>query len=426
MGELAEIVGGGTPDTNNPAYWDGDIDWYSPAELGEQIYADASQRKITREGYKNSSAKMLPADKTILFTSRAGIGTTAILRRSACTNQGFQSLVLGDEVNVYFLYSTSGHIKAYAESKASGSTFLEISGKQLAEMELMLPDRGEQDAIGGFFASLDNLITLHQRKYDQLAVLKKALLDKMFPRDGSAVPEVRFAGFTDPWEQRKLGELTKEIRRVEPDSDAPVMMISTPADGFIYQSQHYAFDNTGESLKKYICLHKGEMAYNHGASRLRPYGSSFVLKEEQARVPFVYHCYEVLDDDPDFISLQLNLDSMQLQLRKLISSGARMDGLLNISYEEYMSLVLLVPDVEEQRRISRLLASLNNLITLHQRKRTKRRYCGSLLGNSVSWEKWARLTVALLERQKKTLAMATLVSSLTRTSSITLSRIRQG
>ena len=170
LGELAEIVGGGTPDTNNPAYWDGDIDWYSPAELGEQIYADASQRKITREGYENSSAKMLPADKTILFTSRAGIGTTAILRRSACTNQGFQSLVLGDEVNVYFLYSMSGHIKAYAESKASGSTFLEISGKQFAEMELMLPGRGEQDAIGGFFASLDNLITLHQRKLIDYAV----------------------------------------------------------------------------------------------------------------------------------------------------------------------------------------------------------------------------------------------------------------
>ena len=84
LGEVAEIIGGGTPDTNNPNYWDGDIDWYSPAELGEQIYADASQRRITREGYENSSAKMLPADKTILFTSRAGIGTTAILRRSAC------------------------------------------------------------------------------------------------------------------------------------------------------------------------------------------------------------------------------------------------------------------------------------------------------------------------------------------------------
>ena len=243
-----------------------------------------------------------------------------------------------------------------------------VNAQEYSDFELPLPSQPEQKQIGSLLHGLDNLITLHQRKYDQLAVLKKALLDKMFPRDGASVPEIRFVGFTDPWEQRKLGELTKEIRRVEPDSDAPVMMISTPADGFIYQSQHYAFDNTGESLKKYICLHKGEMAYNHGASRLRPYGSSFVLKEEQARVPFVYHCYEVLDDDPDFISLQLNLDSMQLQLRKLISSGARMDGLLNISYEEYMSLVLLVPDVEEQRRISRLLASLNNLITLHQRK----------------------------------------------------------
>jgi type I restriction enzyme S subunit len=164
LGELSEIVGGGTPDTNNPDYWDGDIDWYSPAELGEQVYADTSQRRITREGYENSSAKMLPAGRTILFTSRAGIGTTAILRRSACTNQGFQSLVLRDEVNIYFVYSMSARIKAYAESKASGSTFLEISGKQLAEMELMLPNRAEQDAIGDFFTSLDNLITLHQRK----------------------------------------------------------------------------------------------------------------------------------------------------------------------------------------------------------------------------------------------------------------------
>lgn len=110
---------------------------------------------------------MLPAGRTILFTSRAGIGTTAILRRSACTNQGFQSLVLRDEVNIYFVYSMSARIKAYAESKASGSTFLEISGKQLAEMELMLPNRAEQDAIGDFFTSLDNLITLHLREPPQ-------------------------------------------------------------------------------------------------------------------------------------------------------------------------------------------------------------------------------------------------------------------
>ena len=180
LGDIAEIIGGGTPDTNNPSYWDGDIDWYSPAELGEQIYAIGSRRRITKEGYKNSSAKLLPANKTILFTSRAGIGTTAILCKSACTNQGFQSLVINDNTDLYFIYSMSSRIKDFAISKASGSTFLEISGKQLATMNLFLPQLNEQRKIGQYFKSLDNLITLHQRKLNALKKIKSALLEKMF------------------------------------------------------------------------------------------------------------------------------------------------------------------------------------------------------------------------------------------------------
>ena len=180
LSDVAEIIGGGTPDTNNPSYWDGDIDWYSPAELGEQIYTIGSRRRITKEGYKNSSAKLLPANKTILFTSRAGIGTTAILCRSACTNQGFQSLVISDNTDLYFIYSMSSRIKDFAISKASGSTFLEISGKQLATMSLFLPQLNEQRKIGQYFKSLDNLITLHQRKLDALKKIKSALLEKMF------------------------------------------------------------------------------------------------------------------------------------------------------------------------------------------------------------------------------------------------------
>lgn len=161
--DIAEIVGGGTPDTNNSNYWDGDIDWYAPAELGNNIYAESSTRKITQAGFDSCSTKMLPADKTILFTSRAGIGNTAILRHSACTNQGFQSLVIGD-ADVYFVYSMSERIKKWAEEKASGSTFLEISGRQLETMPVNLPSLVEQQAIGSFFSHLDTLITLHQRK----------------------------------------------------------------------------------------------------------------------------------------------------------------------------------------------------------------------------------------------------------------------
>ena len=179
LGEIAEIVGGGTPDTNNSNYWDGDIDWYAPAELGNNIYAESSTRKITQAGFDSCSTKMLPADKTILFTSRAGIGNTAILRHSACTNQGFQSLVIGD-ADVYFVYSMSERIKKWAEEKASGSTFLEISGRQLETMPVNLPSLVEQQAIGSFFSHLDDLITLHQRKLELLQNIKKSLLDKMF------------------------------------------------------------------------------------------------------------------------------------------------------------------------------------------------------------------------------------------------------
>lgn len=162
LGDVATIVGGGTPSTNNDAYWDGDIDWYSPAELGEQVYADRSVRRITQAGYDSCSATLLPAGKTILFTSRAGIGNTAILRRSACTNQGFQSLVVNDDTDVHFVYSMTDRIKRFAEQKASGSTFLEISGKGLAAGEFAFPSKDEQTAIGSMFKQLDHLITLHQ------------------------------------------------------------------------------------------------------------------------------------------------------------------------------------------------------------------------------------------------------------------------
>ncbi len=180
LGDVATIVGGGTPSTNNDAYWDGDIDWYSPAELGEQVYADRSVRRITQAGYDSCSATLLPAGKTILFTSRAGIGNTAILRRSACTNQGFQSLVVNDDTDVYFVYSMTDRIKKFAEQKASGSTFLEISGKGLAAGEFAFPSKDEQTAIGSMFKQLDHLITLHQRKLELLRNTKKSLLERMF------------------------------------------------------------------------------------------------------------------------------------------------------------------------------------------------------------------------------------------------------
>ena len=165
LGELAEIVGGGTPSTSVDSYWDGDIDWYAPAEIGEQIYLESSQRKITEEGLTKSSAKILPIG-TVLFTSRAGIGKTAILLKEGCTNQGFQSIVPNKEkLDSYFIFTRSEELKRYGETVGAGSTFVEVSGKQMANMELMMPKTmPEQQQIGEYFANLDHLITLHHHE----------------------------------------------------------------------------------------------------------------------------------------------------------------------------------------------------------------------------------------------------------------------
>ena len=269
-------------------------------------------------------------------------------------------------------YDTNNWHKEVAERAAEGARnhgLLNISAEDFFDTELKIP-RGvrEQEKIGELLKTLDRLITLHQRKYDKLVNIKKAMLEKMFPKEGAKVPEIRFKGFTNDWEQRKLGEIASPISRNDPESNAPVMMI-TASNGFIEQSDRYAFNNAGASLKKYILLNNGELAYNHGASKLRPYGSCFTLtKCENARIPFVYHCFSVSNNDAEFVASELNGKTVESQLRKIVSSGARMDGLLNISFDEYCNVVLKLPELMEQTKIKKLFTSLDRLITLHQRK----------------------------------------------------------
>ena len=251
----------------------------------------------------------------------------------------------------------------YGQWRIHESDFLKI--------EITVPSVEEQRKIGTYLDQLDHLITLHQRKFEKLTNVKKSMLEKMFPQNGSSYPEIRFKGFTDPWEQRKLGDVVKEITRNDPESEAPIMMI-TANNGFIEQSERYAFNNAGESLKKYILLKKGELAYNHGASKLRPYGSCFALTTaENARIPFVYHCFSAENQNAEFMSIELNGAEIENQLRKIVSSGARMDGLLNISFDEYTSVSVLLPGTEEQDRIADFFRHLDNLITLHQRELEK-------------------------------------------------------
>jgi type I restriction enzyme S subunit len=180
LGIVGEIIGGGTPSTSNEKFWDGSIDWYSPTEIGDKVYAIGSKRRITQLGLEKSSATILPANRTVLFTSRAGIGGMAILKKPGATNQGFQSFVLHGDYDTYFVYSMGFLIKKFALKYASGSTFLEISGKTLEKMPISIPNLTEQTKIGNYFKNLDELLAYSQQRIEQLKHLKQALLQKMF------------------------------------------------------------------------------------------------------------------------------------------------------------------------------------------------------------------------------------------------------
>ena len=352
MGDIADIVGGGTPSTGNQSYWDGDIDWYAPAEIADQIYANSSQKKITGLGYENSSAKMLPPG-TVLFTSRAGIGKTAILTRKGCTNQGFQSIVPHrGELDSYFIFSRTEELKRYGELVGAGSTFVEVSGKQMAVMELMMPPTmREQQTIGGFFQQLDHLITLHQCKCQ--------------------IDGCRFQSpLAITWEQRKFSDLVQIERGGSPRpiddfiTDSPdglnwVKIGDAPAQGnYITKT---AEKIKPEGLSKTREVHPGDLILSNSMSFGKPYimGIDGCIHDGWLLIRNTYKAFDLT-----FLCHLLGTPQMIIQYKSL-AAGSTVN---NLNKELVGNTVVTIPTIKEQRVLGQYLETLDNLITLHQRE----------------------------------------------------------
>ena len=180
-------------------------------------------------------------------------------------------------------------------------------------------------------------------------------------------PKLRFPGFDEPYRTTPLGEIASLVNRTDPKSNAPIMMLSA-GNGFIMQSEKYSRDNAGQSLKKYILLKQGELAYNHGASKAKQFGCCYELTEPEARIPYVYHCFKINEDEyTPYVAMALNNSKMDQQLKRLVSSSVRMDGLLNISFEDYMSVTLYLPSFIEQKHIADFLKKLDERIAYQER-----------------------------------------------------------
>ena len=173
INDLAVVIGGGTPDTTVKSYWDGEIQWFTPSEIGKTKYVDLSLRTITEDGLNNSSAKRLPPN-TILLSSRATIGECSLSLRECATNQGFQSLV-SKKCNVDFLYYLIQTKKNDLIRKSCGSTFLEISANEVRKIQVSIPSDVEQQKIAGLLSLIDERIATQNKIIERLETLIKGI-----------------------------------------------------------------------------------------------------------------------------------------------------------------------------------------------------------------------------------------------------------
>ncbi|WNE85971.1 restriction endonuclease subunit S [Bifidobacterium adolescentis] len=234
---------------------------------------------------------------------------------------------------------------------------------------LMPKGMGEKKQIGAFFDRLDSLITLHQRKYDKLCVLKKSMLDKMFPKGGSLYPEIRFAGFTDPWEQRKLGEVAS--KRIEKNTNGIKETFTNSAEhGIVSQLDYFDHDITNDAnIGNYSVVYPDDFVYNPRISTIAPCGP--INRNKLGRNGVMSPLYTVFSVDDMINKLYLEHYFTTNRWHQFMflegNSGARSDR-FSISDSTFFEMPIQCPVLEEQELIALFFDRLDTLITLHQRK----------------------------------------------------------
>lgn len=178
LGDICDVRGGGTPSTNIYEYWNGDINWFTPTEVGYSKYLYNSIRKISLKGLKNSSAKILPIG-SLLLTTRAGIGDIGILQTEACTNQGFQSLIVRKGFSNEYIYYLLLTLKKTLLQNASGSTFLEISPNKLKQIVVYMPDYSVQASIAAILSDIDNEIEILEQYLSKYKEIKDGMMQQL-------------------------------------------------------------------------------------------------------------------------------------------------------------------------------------------------------------------------------------------------------
>lgn len=351
IGQMGTVIGGGTPDTNNRDYWNGGIQWFTPSEVGKEKYVSNSIRTITQKGLRNSSARLLPA-KSILLTSRATIGECSINIQECCTNQGFQSIVPNTKtVCPEFLYYRILTHKRDFIKKACGSTFLEISAKQVAKQRSLLPSKTEQINIATILQLLDERISVQNKVIEKYESLIKALTQEAHKRATSSY---------------FLRDVLAE--RKELNSKGYDICSVSVSKGVINQIEYLGRSFAAKETKHYHVVRHGDVVYTKSPTGDFPYG---IIKQNYndnpAAVSPLYGVYEPITYE---VGVYLHYyfcspNNALNYLHPLIQKGAK--NTINITNQHFLDNKVRIPDSKVLSKTVSTIITISSRLQLEER-----------------------------------------------------------
>ena len=354
INDLATVVGGGTPDTTVKSYWGGDIQWFTPSEIGKNKYVDFSKRTITRDGLDNSSAKLLPLH-TILLSSRATVGECSIASNECTTNQGFQSLI-AKQCNIDFLYYLIQTKKKDLIRNACGSTFLEISANEIRKIKVAVPVQNEQEQIAKLLSLIDERIATQNKIIYKLKSLIRGIMVELQKRGLS----------NGTWKKVLLSNVLTERNELN-KSLYPVYSVSV-IQGIVNQMEYLGRSFAASDTSKYHVVHYGDLVYTKSPTGSFPYG---IIKQSynqnEVAVSPLYGVYEPKTFSTgvflhEYFKSELNTLNY---LHPLVQKGAK--NTINIANQRFLESYVAIPsNANELLAISKLLCSLNTKLEFLQ------------------------------------------------------------
>ena len=364
LDDIAKIkTGGGTPKTAKPEYWSGNIPWIQSSDLVEGDITHVNINKfINNNALKNSAAKLISRDSIALVT-RVGVGKVAVINQDFTTSQDFLSLSDFDRRDIKFLAYQLYRLMQENAKVLQGTSIKGITKTELIEQSILIPNSGqEQHLISNVLSKIDSIITLHQRKLEHLNLKKKALLQKLFPKNGERYPELRFPGFTDAWEQRKADYIFKSVT----DKGYPELPVLSASQelGMVYREQNgIDIQHNKKNEASYKRVLPGQFVIH-----LRSFQGGFAYSEVEGITSPAYTVMSFKNSNEQYGLFWKHIFKSEIFIKRLetITYGIR-DG-RSISFSDFKSLILQYPSFSEQKMIGDSIAIIERGITLHQRK----------------------------------------------------------